>query len=68
MQGSTRSAPLALQIVKAIFFSFLGVRKRIDMQGDLDRLPLLPVILAGVLTATLFVGAVLLVVRMVVSA
>lgn len=68
MQTSTRATPLAVQIIKAIFFSLLGVRKRIDMQGDLDRLPLLPVIMAAVLTAALFVGAVVLVVRMVVSA
>jgi hypothetical protein len=59
--------PLALQIIKAILFSFVGIRKRIDMQADFDRLPLWPLIVGGVLAAALFVSAVVFVVRLVVA-
>ncbi len=59
--------PLALQILQAIFWSFFGIRKRVDLQADLARLPVIPVILAGVVAAALLVGGVLLVVRLVLA-
>ena len=59
--------PLALQVTKAVLYSFIGIRRRIDMQADLDHLPLLPVVAGGLIAAALFVGALLFVVRLAVS-
>jgi hypothetical protein len=59
--------PLALQIVLAILWSFFGVRKRVDLQADFARLPIVPIIIAGVIAAALLVGGVLLVVRLVLT-
>jgi hypothetical protein len=59
--------PLALQILLAILWSFFGVRKRVDLQADFARLPIVPVVLAGVIAAALLVGGVLLVVRLVLA-
>ncbi len=66
MPAAKQTSPVTLQIVKAVLYSFIGIRKRIDMEADLNRLPLLPVIAGGVIAAALFVGSVLFVVRMVV--
>lgn len=59
--------PLVLQILLAILWSFFGVRKRVDLQADFARLPIVPVIIAGVIAGALLVGAVLLVVRLVIA-
>ncbi|MBS0336190.1 MAG: DUF2970 domain-containing protein [Proteobacteria bacterium] len=59
--------PLVLQILQAIFWSFFGVRKRVDLQADFARLPVVPVIVAGVIAAALLVGGVLLAVRLVLA-
>jgi hypothetical protein len=61
------SKPLALQILLAIIWSFLGVRKRVHLQADFARLPVVPVIIAGVIAAALLVGGVLLAVRLVLA-
>jgi hypothetical protein len=57
--------PLALQILLAILWSFSGVRKRVHLQADFARLPIVPVIIAGVIAAALLVVGVLLAVRLV---
>jgi hypothetical protein len=67
MESSNLKVPLALQVVKAVLYSFIGIRRRIDMQADLDRLPLLPVIVGGLIAAAVFVGTLLFTVRMVVA-
>lgn len=59
--------PLALQILLAILWSFFGVRIRVDLQADFARLPIVPVIIAGVIAAALLVGGVLLAVRLVLA-
>ena len=59
--------PLALQILLAIIWSFLGVRERVDLQADFARLPFAPVIIADVMAAALLVGGVLLAVRLVLA-
>jgi hypothetical protein len=62
-----RAAPLVIQIVRAILWSFLGIRKRVDLRMDFEHLPIIPVIAAGIFAAAIFVAAVLLVVRLVVA-
>ena len=61
-----RKPLLVVQIVLAIIWSFLGIRKRVHMEEDFERLPLVAVIVAGVIAAALFVFSILFVVRLVV--
>lgn len=67
MQLLNLKMPLALQVVNAVLYSFTGNRRRIDMQADLDRLPLLPVRVGNLIAAGVFVGSVLVVVRLIVG-
>ena len=56
-----------LQTFKAVAWSFFGVRRSADYEQDVQKLNPLHVIAAGVFSAALFVGAVVLLVRWVVS-
>lgn len=67
MQPSKLKMPLAVQVVKAVLYAFVGIRRRIDMQADLDRLPLLPVVAGGLIAAALFVCTLLFIVRLVIA-
>jgi hypothetical protein len=53
--------------MKAVFWSFFGVRKRKDYEHDAENLNPFHVILAGLLGAAIFIGVLLLVVRMAVA-
>ncbi len=55
------------QTFKAVAWSFFGVRRRADYEQDVQKLNPVHVIVAGVLSAALFVGAVVMLVRWVVS-
>jgi hypothetical protein len=50
------------QLAKAVFWSFFGVRKRRDMDGDTVSLTPGQIILAGILGAMVFVAALITVV------
>lgn len=52
--------------VKAVLWSFFGVRKRSAYEEDTEKLNPLHVIIAGILAAVIFVVALLLVVKLVV--
>ena len=56
-----------LQTFKAVAWSFFGVRRSADYAQDVQKLNPVHVIVAGVISAALFVGAVVLLVRWVVS-
>ena len=56
-----------LSTVRAVLWSFAGVRKRKDYQQDATSLSPLHVIIAGILAAVVFVLTIVLVVRFVVS-
>ena len=56
-----------VQTVKAVGWSFFGVRRRAGYEQDVQRLNPVHVIFAGVLAAALFVIALLVVVRWVVG-
>lgn len=56
-----------LSTLKAVLWSFAGVRKRKDYHQDATSLNPVHVILAGILAALLFVLTIVLVVRFVVS-
>jgi len=53
--------------MRAVFWSFFGVRKRADYEHDVQRLDPRHVIIAGLLGAALFVLALVLLVKWVVS-
>ncbi|WP_343652936.1 DUF2970 domain-containing protein [Herbaspirillum sp.] len=52
--------------MKAVFWSFFGVRKRKDYESDAARLNPVHVIIAGILGAAIFVTVLVIVVRLVV--
>lgn len=56
-----------LQTFKAVAWSFFGVRRRADYEQDVQKLNPVHVVLAGVVSAALFVGAVVMLVRWVVG-
>jgi len=53
--------------MKAVFWSFFGVRKRKDYEHDAANLNPVHVILGGLIGALLFIGILVFVVRMVVA-
>jgi len=56
-----------LQVAKAVFWSFLGVRKRSAHESDVAQLKPAQVIVAGIIGAALFVLGLVLLVRFIVS-
>jgi hypothetical protein len=53
--------------VKAVFWSFFGVRKKSDYEKDAAQLNPVHVVIAGVIGALLFIGLLVTVVRIVVA-
>ncbi len=56
-----------LQVARAVFWSFLGIRKRRDYETDSVELKPQQVIVAGLIGAALFVFTLILLVRLVIS-
>jgi Protein of unknown function (DUF2970) len=56
-----------LEVAKAVFWSFLGIRKRAAHESDVARIKPAHVIVAGILGAVIFVTGLILIVRFVVS-
>jgi hypothetical protein len=54
-----------LQVVKAVFWSFLGIRKRAAHERDAVTLTLLQVVIAGIIGAVIFVLSLVMLVRFV---
>ena len=63
----TQRLLLVVQTFKAVAWSFFGVRRSADYERDVQRLNPVHVVVAGLISAALFVGAVVLLVRWVVS-
>lgn len=53
--------------MKAVFWSFFGVRKRSDYESDAARLNPVHIIIAGIIGAALFVTILILIVKLVVA-
>ena len=62
--SETRRKAGPLQVAKAVF---LGIRKRTEHESDAVRLSPVQVIIAGLIGAALFIGALVLIVRLVIS-
>ncbi len=56
-----------LQVAKAVFWSFFGVRKRAEYEKDAVRLTLLQVVVAGIIGGIVFVLSLVLLVRYITS-
>jgi DUF2970 family protein len=56
-----------LQVAKAVFWSFFGIRRRAEHESDIGRLTPAQVIVAGLIGAALFVTTLVLIVRFVIS-
>jgi hypothetical protein len=64
--ASRRKASFAATM-KAVFWSFFGVRKRSDYESDAAKLNPLHVVIAGIIGAAIFVAVLILIVKMVVA-
>jgi hypothetical protein len=67
MGGDSPNKSGFLRLVKAVFWSFFGVRRRADLESDAAQLNPLHLIAAGVIGAVLFIVVLLLIVRAVVG-
>lgn len=67
LRAAVRRKGSFLQTMRAVFWSFFGVRKSSHHQEDVNRLNPVHVILAGLLGAALFVLALVMLVRWVLS-
>jgi DUF2970 family protein len=56
-----------LQVAKAVFWSFLGIRKRSAHESDVTQLKPAQVILAGLIGAAIFVLGLVLLVKFIVG-
>ena len=63
----SRADASLLQVIGAVFWSFLGVRKGSAMQHDLVTIKPHQVVIVGIVIAALFVATLLLIVRLIVS-
>ena len=64
-QAPKKASPL--QVAKAVFWSFLGIRKRSDYETDSVELKPRQVIVAGLIGAALIVSGLILLVRFVIG-
>jgi hypothetical protein len=56
-----------LQVAKAVFWSFFGIRRRAEHEADVGRLTPVQVIIAGLIGAALFITTLVVIVRVVIS-
>ena len=56
-----------LQTVKAVGWSFFGVRRGVDYERDVQKLNPVHIILAGILGAAVFIAVLVLLVRWVIA-
>ena len=64
--AQARKKASLLQVAKAVFWSFLGIRKRRDYEADSVELKPQQVIVAGLIGAAIFVLGLILLVRFVI--
>ena len=64
-QAPKKASPL--QVAKAVFWSFIGIRKRRDYETDSVELTPRQVIVAGLIGAALIVSGLILLVRFVIG-
>jgi len=55
------------QVAKAVFWAFFGVRKNTDHAADVESLTLKQIVIGGIIGAALFVGSLLLLVKLILN-
>ena len=63
----TPKAASPLQLAKAVFWSFLGIRRRAAHESDVAQLKPAQVVIAGLIGAAIFVLSLILLVRFIVG-
>lgn len=61
-RAKTAGAPL-LRVFKTVFWSFFGVRRKVDNQDDIANITPVQVVIAGIVGAVIFVTTLVLLVR-----
>jgi hypothetical protein len=56
-----------LQVAKAVFWSFFGVRRRAEHEKDLAQIKPVQVIIAGLIGAAIFVSSLVLLVKFIIG-
>lgn len=56
-----------VQVAKAVFWAFFGVRKNTDHAADVESLTLKQIVIGGIIGAALFVGSLLLLVKLILN-
>jgi len=54
-----------LQVAEAIFFSFIGIRKKTDLENDAAKIKPIQIIIGGLVGGVIFIFSVLTVVKLV---
>ncbi len=67
LKDAARRPASLLQTMRAVAWSFLGIRRSSGLEEDVQRLNPVHVVIGGIVGAALFVMAILLLVRWVVS-
>ncbi|ABC39353.1 DUF2970 domain-containing protein [Burkholderia thailandensis] len=67
MVSGTGNKSTFVQTIKAVMWSFFGVRKRRDLEADATQLNPLHVLIAALIGAAVFVGVLILIVHAVVG-
>lgn len=63
MEADKKAKATPLQVAKAVFWSFFGVRRRAEYEKDAVSLTLLQVVVAGIIGAVIFVLSLVMLVR-----
>jgi hypothetical protein len=67
MTHAGRRKPSLLRTLLAVLWSFFGVRKRKDLERDVSELNPIHLVVAGVIVAAVFVGALIALVNWVIK-
>jgi hypothetical protein len=67
LKDAVRRKGSVVQTMKAVAWSFFGVRKGVDYEKDVNQLNPVHVVIAAVIGAALFIGALLLLVNWVLA-
>jgi hypothetical protein len=67
LKETTRRKMSFVATVKAVLWSFFGVRKKSDYEKDTQQLNPLHVLIAGVIAALIFIATLVVIVRVVVA-
>jgi Protein of unknown function (DUF2970) len=65
--GRQARKPSSLRMLRTVFWSFFGVRRRSDNQDDFSAVTPVQIIVAGVIGAVIFVATLIMLVRFIVN-